>query len=196
MRIAYSRLILVSMRLAHRVRLDPTPAQQEYFRRACDVARFAYNWALAPRPRLMRQRAFADTTVSTRTLRERGATRRRRHALLHQRVPAFAYPDCARDFGGADRTSAPHAQARVRFERRRLQRNALALPDQKRREPAPALLFRRSGYAHCGRAIAIPIRSTHAAPCGAAGRARRDRGAARAHRQGRRERCGLGADRY
>ena len=35
------------MRLAHRVRLDPTPAQQEYFRRACGVARFAYNWALA-----------------------------------------------------------------------------------------------------------------------------------------------------
>jgi putative transposase len=35
------------MRLAHRVRLDPTPAQQEYFRHACGVARFAYNWALA-----------------------------------------------------------------------------------------------------------------------------------------------------
>ena len=35
------------MKLAHRVRLDPTPAQQEYFRRACGVARFAYNWALA-----------------------------------------------------------------------------------------------------------------------------------------------------
>jgi putative transposase len=44
---AHSRSIVVSMRLAHRVRLDPTPAQQEYFRRACGVARFAYNWALA-----------------------------------------------------------------------------------------------------------------------------------------------------
>ena len=35
------------MMLAHRVRLDPTPAQEEYFRRASGVARFAYNWALA-----------------------------------------------------------------------------------------------------------------------------------------------------
>jgi putative transposase len=44
---AHSRSIVVSMSLAHRVRLDPTPGQQEYFRRACGVARFAYNWALA-----------------------------------------------------------------------------------------------------------------------------------------------------
>jgi putative transposase len=33
--------------LAHRIRLVPTPEQESYFRRACGVARFAYNWALA-----------------------------------------------------------------------------------------------------------------------------------------------------
>ena len=35
------------MILAHRVRLAPTAAQQTYFARACGVARFSYNWALA-----------------------------------------------------------------------------------------------------------------------------------------------------
>jgi putative transposase len=35
------------MILAHRIRLNPTPEQRGYFLRACGVARFAYNWALA-----------------------------------------------------------------------------------------------------------------------------------------------------
>ena len=35
------------MILAHRIRLVPTPEQDSYFRRACGIARFAYNWALA-----------------------------------------------------------------------------------------------------------------------------------------------------
>ena len=35
------------MILAHKIALDPTPEQAEYFARACGVARFAYNWALA-----------------------------------------------------------------------------------------------------------------------------------------------------
>jgi putative transposase len=33
--------------LAHRIRLVPTAKQTEYFCKACGVARFAYNWALA-----------------------------------------------------------------------------------------------------------------------------------------------------
>lgn len=35
------------MHRAHKIKLDPTKAQEVYFRRACGVARFAYNWALA-----------------------------------------------------------------------------------------------------------------------------------------------------
>jgi len=31
---------------AHSIALDPTAKQEEYFRRACGTARFAYNWAL------------------------------------------------------------------------------------------------------------------------------------------------------
>lgn len=37
----------MSLILAHRIRLVPTAEQEAYFRRACGVARFAYNWALA-----------------------------------------------------------------------------------------------------------------------------------------------------
>jgi putative transposase len=33
--------------LAHSIALDPTEAQEAYFRRACGTARFTYNWALA-----------------------------------------------------------------------------------------------------------------------------------------------------
>ena len=33
--------------LAHKIALDPTQAQAEYFAKACGVARFSWNWALA-----------------------------------------------------------------------------------------------------------------------------------------------------
>lgn len=33
--------------LTHKIRLDPTCKQQNYFRQACGVARFTWNWALA-----------------------------------------------------------------------------------------------------------------------------------------------------
>ena len=35
------------IKLAHKIELDPTVAQERYFARACGVARFSYNWALA-----------------------------------------------------------------------------------------------------------------------------------------------------
>lgn len=35
------------MNCSHVIRLNPTPAQEVYFRKACGVARHAYNWALA-----------------------------------------------------------------------------------------------------------------------------------------------------
>jgi putative transposase len=33
--------------LAHKIRLDPTYKQESYFKKACGIARFAWNWALA-----------------------------------------------------------------------------------------------------------------------------------------------------
>ena len=35
------------MNRAHVIRLNPTPEQEVYSRKACGVARHAYNWALA-----------------------------------------------------------------------------------------------------------------------------------------------------
>lgn len=35
------------MHRVHKVKLNPTKAQEQYFARACGVARFAFNWALA-----------------------------------------------------------------------------------------------------------------------------------------------------
>jgi putative transposase len=35
------------MNRAHLIRLNPTKEQEGYFRKACGVARHAYNWALA-----------------------------------------------------------------------------------------------------------------------------------------------------
>lgn len=35
------------MILAHKIALDPTPEQVQYFKRACGTARFVYNWGLA-----------------------------------------------------------------------------------------------------------------------------------------------------
>jgi putative transposase len=35
------------MHLAHKIKLQPTKAQEQYFARGCGVARFAFNWALA-----------------------------------------------------------------------------------------------------------------------------------------------------
>jgi putative transposase len=32
---------------AHNIRLNPTPEQELYFRKAAGTARFVYNWALA-----------------------------------------------------------------------------------------------------------------------------------------------------
>ena len=32
---------------AHKIRLNPTPEQVEYFRKACGTVRFVFNWGLA-----------------------------------------------------------------------------------------------------------------------------------------------------
>src|SRR5688572_24425326 len=37
----------IAMMRAHLIRLNPTPEQAYYFRKACGIARFVFNWALA-----------------------------------------------------------------------------------------------------------------------------------------------------
>ena len=43
------------MILSHKIRLYPNNKQVTYFRRACGIRRFAYNWALAESRRLYEQ---------------------------------------------------------------------------------------------------------------------------------------------
>ena len=38
---------MTAVTLSHKIRLDPTFKQQNYFSKACGVARFTWNWALA-----------------------------------------------------------------------------------------------------------------------------------------------------
>ncbi|MGB0389427.1 MAG: helix-turn-helix domain-containing protein [Ardenticatenaceae bacterium] len=41
------QLALPTVMKAHRIRINPTPSQEDYFNRASGTARFAYNWGLA-----------------------------------------------------------------------------------------------------------------------------------------------------
>jgi putative transposase len=66
--------------LAHRIRLSPTCEQEAYFRRACGVARFAYNWALAE----WNQQYLAGGKPSEIALRKM------LNAIKHQRFPWMA----------------------------------------------------------------------------------------------------------
>src|SRR6266496_1859936 len=43
---SYSSTQDPAMQRAHRIRLNPTPEQQAYFRKAAGTARFVYNWGL------------------------------------------------------------------------------------------------------------------------------------------------------
>ena len=65
------------MILAHRVRLDPSAEQTTSFMRACGVARFAYNWALAE---WQRQHAAGERPSEV-------ALRKRLNALKREQFP-------------------------------------------------------------------------------------------------------------
>ena len=41
------QLVPPTVMKTHRIRLNPTPSQEDYFNRASGTARFAYNWRLA-----------------------------------------------------------------------------------------------------------------------------------------------------
>lgn len=65
------------MILAHKIRLDPNDRQATYFSKACGVARFAYNWALAEWKRLYE----AGEKVNE------GILRKRLNAIKHTEFP-------------------------------------------------------------------------------------------------------------
>lgn len=65
------------MTLAHRIRLVPSAEQETYFRKACGVARFAYNWALA---QWLRQHQAGEKSNEV-------ALRRALNAIKHEQFP-------------------------------------------------------------------------------------------------------------
>ena len=42
-----AKVLIDDNNLTHKIRLDPTCKQETYFRKACGIARFTWNWALA-----------------------------------------------------------------------------------------------------------------------------------------------------
>jgi putative transposase len=68
------------MHRVHKIRLDPTAAQADYFARACGTARFAYNWALAE---WKRQYEAGEKPSS-------GALRRQLNSIKREQFPWMA----------------------------------------------------------------------------------------------------------
>src|SRR6266496_5284118 len=52
---SYSSTQDPAMQRAHRIRLNPTPEQEAYFRKAAGTARFVYNWGLAEIKRALQE---------------------------------------------------------------------------------------------------------------------------------------------
>jgi putative transposase len=59
------------IRKAHRIRLNPTPAQEVAFLRAAGIARFAWNWSLAEYQRLKSEGQRADWNTIKKAFRSR-----------------------------------------------------------------------------------------------------------------------------
>jgi putative transposase len=51
------------MLLAHKIRLNPTPEQEQYFRKASGTARFVYNWGLAEVKRALSEDRKPDSAL-------------------------------------------------------------------------------------------------------------------------------------
>ncbi len=59
---------------AHKIRLNPTPEQEQYFLRASGVARFSYNWGLAEYKRLKSEGQKADWNQLKKDFRSQSQT--------------------------------------------------------------------------------------------------------------------------
>jgi Transposase and inactivated derivatives len=69
--------------IAHRIALDPNNVQATYFARACGVARFAYNWALAEWKR-QHEAAKADPALPKPSQQ---SSRRQLNAIKREQFP-------------------------------------------------------------------------------------------------------------
>src|SRR5262245_24674587 len=52
------------MQRAHKIRLNPTPGQEQYFRKASGTARFVYNWGLREIKRALDEQRKPDSALA------------------------------------------------------------------------------------------------------------------------------------
>ena len=71
------------MLIAHKIALDPNNVQATYLKKACGVARFAYNWALAE----WRRQYEAWKADNTLPKPSEAALRRQLNAIKRERFP-------------------------------------------------------------------------------------------------------------
>src|SRR5262245_37538735 len=75
------------MQRAHKIRLNPTPEQEQYFRKASGTARFVYNWGLAEIKRAFDQGEQPGSALDLKA---------RFNAIKHQRFPwVYEVTKCA-----------------------------------------------------------------------------------------------------
>jgi putative transposase len=88
------------MQRAHKIRLNPTPEQQQYFRKASGIARFVYNWGLAEVKRALNDGRTPESALDLKA---------RFNAIKRQRFPwVYEVTKCAVE--GAFRNDAEKPQ--------------------------------------------------------------------------------------
>lgn len=132
------------MFLAHKTRLRPTNDQISYFKRACGVRRFAYNWALE---RWRKYEAEGVRVNSYSLRRELNQVKRERFPWMlevSKCVPQHAIDYLGRAYYGfnAGRTGAPRYKKKTQNESFRIDTGAQQ--------------DRRDAIAVCGRRVFIP----------------------------------------
>lgn len=108
------------VKLAHRIRLDPTADQVAYFGRACGVARFAYNWAVAES---RRQHAAGARPSETALRRQLNAIKREQFpwmAEVGKCVPQHAIKHLGRAYANFFEDLAKYRRGALRWKRVRV----------------------------------------------------------------------------
>ena len=104
------------MILAHKIQLDPNNKQSTYFAKACGIARFAYNWALAE---WKRHHEAGETTSETKLRRELNAIKREQFPWMMEVTkcaPQLAIKDLGKAFANffAKRAAFPQFKKKGR----------------------------------------------------------------------------------
>jgi putative transposase len=135
------------MQRAHKIRLNPTPEQQAYFRKATGTARFVYNWGLAEVKRALDDGRTPDSTLNLKA---------RFNAIKREQFPwVYAVTKCVVE--GAFRNLGA-ALANFRASKRGVRKGKrIGFPKFKRRKRgASSFYLANDKFAVDGHSIRIP----------------------------------------